>query len=284
MNTKKNNWLNEKNKGYQSQNGEDGIIEAIFETIDVKNGWVVEFGAWDGRYNSNTIHFIESGKFSGVLIEGDKPKYDQLKESFKSNERIFPVHAFVGWEGESSLDSLLAKTPIPKEFELISIDIDGNDYYVWEAMKTYSAKVVVIEYNPTIPNEVDFVQEKNFRLNHGNSVAALTRLAKSKGYELVATTVNNAFFVKSSLFPKFEIADNSVHALRTPDTRITYFFSGYDGTVFLRGHDKLDLHNLPLKEKRFQLLPKSLRGYDSQKGITKILYSFYKSLRKRDII
>ncbi|MGC4023023.1 MAG: hypothetical protein QM734_14310 [Cyclobacteriaceae bacterium] len=145
---RKSNWLNEKNKGYQAQNGEDGIIENIFKIIGVASGWLVEFGAWDGKYNSNTIHFLENGKFKGILIEGDKQKYDRLKDSFKSNERIFPVHAFVGWEGESSLDNILARTPIPKEFELLSIDIDGNDYHVWEAMKAFSAKVVVIEVEP----------------------------------------------------------------------------------------------------------------------------------------
>jgi hypothetical protein len=279
-----NTWLNEINTKYYSQRGEDGIIEAIFEVLKIEGGWVVEFGAWDGKYNSNTYHFLQHENFNGVLIEGDPDKCEQLQKQFASNKRIFPVKAFVSWKGEYSLDSILAKTPIPKEFELLSIDVDGTDYHIWEALTNYSAKLVVIEFNPTIPNEIDFVQAYDPKVNHGNSASALVRLAKSKGYQLIATTLNNAFFVKDVYFNAFQIQDNNLSTLRTKENRITYLFSGYDGTVFLRGENVLDLHNLPIREDKMQILPKYLRGYSSHKGLKKFLYKLYKSLYKRNII
>src|SRR5579872_1690072 len=100
---------------------------------------------------------------------------------------------------------MLVGTPIPRDFDLLSIDIDGNDYHAWAAVKTYRPKAVVIEFNPTIPNEVDFVQEPVTHLNHGASLAALVRLAREKGYELVSTTLNNAFFVEQKYFSRFNI-------------------------------------------------------------------------------
>src|SRR5258706_395189 len=166
---RKNNWLNERNTKYTSQNGECGIIEEIFKVLEINQGWVVEFGAWDGKYNSNSYHFLQDKKFNGVLIEGDPQKFQVLIENFKGEKNIHPVNAFVGWSGELSLDNILSKTPIPKEFELLSVDVDGTDYHIWEGLKEYTPKLIVIEFNPTIPNEVDFVQEYNPGLNHGNS-------------------------------------------------------------------------------------------------------------------
>lgn len=182
------------------------------------------------------------------------------------------------------MHAILKKTPIPTDFELLSIDVDGTDYAIWNGLKEYFPKVVVIEFNPTIPNEVEFVQEDSASVNHGNSLASLVKLGKHKGYELAATTVNNAFFVRKDLFPLLNIQDNSLHQLRSADTRITYFFSGHDGTVFLAGHQKLDLQKIPLWARRFQILPKFLRGYDHQPGIKKFLYRIYKSLYKRNIV
>ena len=285
----KNNWLEDHNNQVHSMRGEDGRIEKILEVIDENDEWCVEFGAWDGKHLSNTYNLIENKNYNAVLIEGSSEKFQDLLKNFGNNEKIHPINSFVGFKPEDGLDTLLSKTPIPKNFDFLSIDIDGNDYYTWQAFSEYRPKLICIEFNPTIPNEVEFVQEANPSLNHGCSILSLVKLGKAKGYELVTTTLNNAFFVDKKYFDLFEIADNSPEKLRTDQSRVTWIFSGYDGTVFVRGFSKLDLHNLPFDERRMQMLPKSLRGYaDAQHTVKgkfmKVMYRTYKSLKKRNIL
>ncbi len=97
---------------------------------------------------------------------------------------------------------------------MLSIDIDGNDYYIWESIKDYDPKVDIIEFNQAIPSDIEFVQKKDFTLHQGNSLLSLIKLGKLKGYELVATSFCNAIFVKSDLFDLFEIADNRIMGYR----------------------------------------------------------------------
>lgn len=117
-------------KNIYSQNGEDGIIRELFSRLDINNGWFVEFGAWDGKYLSNTFALVERG-WKGVEIEGDKTRFLDLQKLTKEYpDQIFPVCAFVSESGEFSLESILEKTPIPHDFELLSIDIDSYDYQI----------------------------------------------------------------------------------------------------------------------------------------------------------
>src|SRR5207302_7194236 len=106
-----------------------------------------------------------------------------------------------------------------------SIDIDGNDYHVWEKISDYEPKVVCIEFNPTVPAEVDFVQHADPHLKQGASLLALSRLGKAKGYELISVLTSNAFFVKAEYFPRFGIEDNSPQALWEDLSNVTYIFS-----------------------------------------------------------
>jgi hypothetical protein len=94
------------------------------------------------------------------------------------------------------LDQLLSSITIPSNF-LLSIDIDGNDYYAWKAVKIYRPKIVIIEFNPTIPDPVEFIQPCNAKINQGSSLLALCKLAEEKSYHLISTTFTNAFFVDS---------------------------------------------------------------------------------------
>lgn len=216
-----------------SQFGEDGVIEKIFEVVGATNRWCVEFGAWDGVYLSNTCHLIRDLGWSGVLIEGSPSKFEELKANYEGNDRVHPILGIVGFErGKDSLDDHLATTPCPLDLDLVSIDIDGADYFVWQSLKRYRPRVVVIEFNPSIPNDVVFVQDKDMAIHQGASLAAMVELGKRKGYELVATTNGNGFFVEESLFPLFGIEDNSVDAMR--ENVIGRIFHGYDGTVYTK--------------------------------------------------
>ncbi|UCH23877.1 MAG: hypothetical protein JSU83_12035, partial [Deltaproteobacteria bacterium] len=157
--SKPSRWLNEFQNNVTSQNGEDGIIAKIFEIIPDKNKWCVEFGAWDGKLYSNTYNLINQQSYSAVLIEANPSKFQALIKTYQENKKVIPINAFVGFESKNNLDTHLEPTTIPLDFDLLSIDIDGNDFHVWKASQHYMPKVVVIEYNPTIPNKVEFVQK-----------------------------------------------------------------------------------------------------------------------------
>jgi hypothetical protein len=187
-------------KNYFSQNGEDGVLEKIFELIGVKNKWCVEFGAWDGKYLSNTYNYISKSNWSAVLIESDIKKFEELKNSMSIYEEIYPINSLVGNKGESKLDNILQKTPIPKDFDLLSIDVDGNDYAIWEALDEYLPRVVVIEVDSTyLPNK-DYLGST--RPDDQSSLFRMTKLALKKKYFL-ANHIGNAIYIKNEYESKF---------------------------------------------------------------------------------
>ena len=273
---KSNQWLHDFASNVYSQNGEDGIIAKVLEVINERSGWCVEFGAWDGIHLSNTCNLIKNYGSAAVLIEGNPQRCQEIKQNFDSSQKVIPINAFVGFEPENCLDSILKQTEIPTNFDLLSIDIDGNDYHIWDSVQHYRPKVVVIEYNPTIPNPVDFVQPQDMNVSQGSSLLSINKLAKQKGYELVAVTYCNGIFVDAQYFPLFEIEDNSVIALRTEEPVVTYIFNGYDGTVFVRGCEGLVWHYVAYRESSLQQIPKWLRSdpqYDNKfKGWLRNIY------------
>ena len=282
---KPNRWLSDFARNVTSQYGEDGIIEKVLEVIGDNNKWCMEFGSWDGMHFSNTYNLIKGKDYSAVLIESDARRFKDLLKTYEGNRKVVPINAFVGFEKHNSLDSLLKNTKIPADFDLLSIDIDGNDYHVWECVQRYKPKVVVIEFNPTIPNSVEFVQPKDVHITQGSSILSIVKIAKLKGYELVAVTHTNAIFVDLKYFGLFGIQDNSVGLMRTDESSVTYIFNGYDGTVFIRGCGKLGWHGIHYKERRMQLLPKWLRKYPKNYDkFSRILVKLYRSLYKRNII
>ncbi len=255
-NKRPNAWLNSYTRKVTSQYGEDGIIAKALEVIGRADNWCVEFGSWDGRKCSNTYNLIEAKGYSAVLIEASAKRFVNLKENFRHNDKVICLNEFVGFDSADGLDVILGRTEIPKDFDVLSIDIDGNDYHVWEAVKEYRPKVVVIEFNPTIPKTVEFVQRRDFGVTQGSSLLSISKLSKSKGYELVAVTKNNGIFVDSKYFGLFGIEDNSLEALWTDESFITHIFCGYDGTIFIRGYGKSPWHLIPLKESKMQILPR----------------------------
>lgn len=256
-----NSWLAEQARNIHSQCGEDGILGKILERLPDRSNWCVEFGAWDGLHHSNTAHLIRSGDFRAVMIEADPTRFAELKRTYPDPGRVHAVSAFVGFGPHDGLDVILRSTPIPTDFDILSIDIDGNDYHVWSAVQMYSPKCVVIEYNPTVPTGVHFVQPADPNLMQGASIDALVALGTKKGYELVAITRYNGIFVRSEYFPRFDIKDNSISALRTDQTFVTHVFCGYDGTVFVRGCGRLPWHDVPFITPLMQPLPRIFRSW-----------------------
>ena len=252
-------WLLEHRRDVDPQTGEDGVIEKILEVIPEHDKWCVEFGAWDGVFLTNTRNLIESQGYSAVLIEADKAHFHALQQNYAQHANVTTMNRRVGFGQADGLDSILGTTRVPREFDFLSIDIDGNDYHVWRAISHYRPKVVLIEFNPTIPTPVRFVQPADPSVSQGASLLSLVELGKEKGYELVAVLQWNAFFVRSEYYPLFEVGSNAPEVLRTNLDAVTYLFSGYDGKVFLRGYCRLPWHKFPLSESCVQHLPWFLR-------------------------
>ncbi|MFH2069017.1 MAG: hypothetical protein ABII89_06110 [Candidatus Omnitrophota bacterium] len=150
MNRTASAWLLEHKRDVYSQSGEDGIIETILGIIPQNDKWCVEFGAGYGLLLSNTRHLIESKGYSAVLIEADKKKFGGLQRNYANRSNIILINKFVGFTKDDNLDRILSAAPVPYDFDLLSIDIDGNDYHARKAISKYRPKIIVVEFNPTI--------------------------------------------------------------------------------------------------------------------------------------
>ena len=180
-------------KNVYSQCGEDGVIEMVCSMLGIDQGTAVELGASDGIKFSNTARLRERG-WEACLIEGAPDRYASLVARFGNDPRVVCVKAWVEPTGERSLDAILSRY-FPKPIDFLSIDIDGDDYHLFSNLKS-RPRLVVIEFNPTIPPTVDRVNPEGTR--KGSSLSALSRLAGSKGYELIHATHLNAFFLDAA--------------------------------------------------------------------------------------
>lgn len=261
LRNRKSCWLAAHAANVTSQYGEDGIIAKLFELIGEQSRWCVELGAWDGKLYSNTYDLIANRGWSGVLIEGSADKFPELQRTHAGNPRAVCVNAIVQpSSGTGSLEAQLATTEIPRGFDLLSIDIDGNDYYLWESMTSYTPRLVVIEFNPMIPNDILFIQDRDIAINQGCSLRALIELGKTKGYELAAVTTTNAMFVTKGEFSKLGIADNDIDAMFFSVCDGKYF-DGYDGTLYHVGSQRLHWKRVEFDVDELQILWRAERGY-----------------------
>jgi hypothetical protein len=190
-------------KDIHSQNGEDGIIEELLKRLEIKDGWVCEFGAWNGVYLSNTFALVEKG-FKGVYIEGDKNKFKDLLITVEKYPHIIPINEYVEHnDSQNSLDNILARTNIPVDFDVLSIDIDSFDYQVWKSLKVHRPKIVIIEINSDI-NTSDDKHIHTPGVYQGTGFRPTFNLGIEKGYTFVLHT-GNMIFVRNDLFPKLNI-------------------------------------------------------------------------------
>ncbi|MDP9091554.1 MAG: FkbM family methyltransferase [Actinomycetota bacterium] len=259
-------WPLEHARDVYSQMGEDGIAEALLAQFPNRNNWVVEFGAWDGVHLSNSRYLVAHRDFSAVLIEGSDRRFTDLEALYRNRADVHTIHAYVRTCDPNTLDDILSRTPTPKDFDYLSIDIDGNDYHVWASLLAYRPKLVCIEFNPTVASDIEFIQPDDFSIKHGASIKAMVNLGRQKGYELAAMTTGNAFFVSEEMFPYVEIADNSINVLRADTSYVTHVFSGYDGTMFIVGSTELPFHQIPMRLANHQELPRLLRKFPLDYG------------------
>lgn len=270
-------------KDVKSQFGEDGIIQKILEFIPSNelNHWCCEFGAWDGQHCSNTFNLLTNHGWSGLLIEANQKKFQDLKTTYKKNERVKLVNKFINISGKNTLDDILQKVEIPQDFDLLSIDIDGNDYHIWASLKNFHPKLVIIEFNPTIPNNIAFIQAPNPKTKHGSSLLAINELARQKDYELICVNAENAFYIKRKFFKAFGIKDNSISSLKYYNEPLQVF-QLYDGTMVFHGEPshRLIWYNLPTDFNKLQVLPRFIRRCGIPWGGNIVFRLFIKLLRE----
>ena len=273
--------LNSFYKNIFSQFGEDGIIEEILNRLGRNSDKLCcEFGAWDGSHLSNVYNLILNKNFKGILIEADPKKFKNLLK--KKNENIIPINKLVSFEGKNKLDNILLEQNFKKDFDILSIDVDGNDYHIFEKINVFKPKIIIIEYNSTIPNEVEFIQKKDFNISQGNSAKALFNLAKRKNYSLIAATSTNIFFVHSDYKELIIDKDYQLDEIRDDTLCKNYVFTGYDGKIYTSKKLRLHWHNLSVDQIKYlpKVLQKNPLYFNSLEELLFYFYKFYKSPMK----
>ena len=240
------------NFGYKvySQNEEDGIIHELFRRIGTESKEFIEFGVQNGL-ECNSHYLLHQG-WHGLWLEGNSGACAEISHRFKpviQNDQLKVVNAFITRE---NIEELILKnrnsqtentTP-----DFLSIDIDGNDWYVWDAIKAIKPRLVCIEYNGKFPPDYSWKQAYN--TNHiwdssdwqGASLKALEELGKEKGYVLVGTNLTgvNAFFVREDLFSEEKFSTSTTaEELYNPYRKDLHFETpGHDSKYCLIGQEE----------------------------------------------
>ena len=183
-------WLRAKARNVYSQWGEDGVVDAIFEVIKPLNRWCFECGAADGLFFSNTRRLVRQG-WDAILVEQNPNAYARLIQNCSATE----TRARCRCDVLEEMDPILAEFGAPRDIDLVCIDIDGQDYHLFNSMLRFRPRVVVIEFDPNA--HPDFVPERDAPGQAGH--AALLRLAEGRLYAEVFRSWCNLVLVTQPL-------------------------------------------------------------------------------------
>jgi hypothetical protein len=191
-----------------SQWGDDGIIQYLVHVLDIPYRTFIEFGVEDYT-ESNTRFLLINNNYSGLVIDGDEKNISKIKQDavFWLHD-LYAEHKFITKDNICSVIQKFLNKGFDKEIGLLSIDIDGNDYWIWKNIINVNPIIVIAEYNAvfgstnkwTVPYQKDFVMGGEFtRYYWGASLNALVQLGAEKGYSLVGcnSNGNNAYFVRN---------------------------------------------------------------------------------------
>jgi len=185
-----------------SQNGEDGVLAALLRCLGSGTRFFVEFGVGSGE-QANCVLLADHLHWRGVFIERDEHLFRQLERKYRRHRRVQTYREAVS---PGNVEAVFSQAGVPARFDVLSIDIDGNDYWVWEALARFRPRITIIEYNGGLMPERRLAMPRDD--SHiwdatdyfGASLGAYVKLAAGKGYELVHLEANgvNAFFVAAS--------------------------------------------------------------------------------------
>jgi len=205
-----------------SQFEEDGKLLYIFSILGMGKKTFVDLGSND-CVNSNCANLAVHFNWKGMFVDGDKNLIEIGKKFYKRTPDFWSykpkfVHAFLT---KKNVNNIIQTKGFEGEIELLSIDIDGNDYWIWESLEIIQPKVVIIECQlafgleeKVIPYREDFREDVRNSDNYGASALALQKLGKQKGYRLVGANEygNNLFFIKNGL-AEVQLPEVSVESL-----------------------------------------------------------------------
>jgi hypothetical protein len=235
-----------------SQWDEDGIIQYLISHLPIQNKTFIEFGVEDYE-ESNTRFLLLNDHWQGMVLDTCESDIHFIQTDRISWE--FDLQAKCAWVTRENIDSLLCGAGFSEDVGLLSIDIDGNEYWIWEAIQSIRPRIVIVEYNSLFGLQpVSVPYRENFNklsahysgLYYGCSLAALFHLAKAKGYVLLGSNIwgHNAFFIRSDVASKFRglepeevYVPSKYRDSRDPAGNLTY----------LRGEDRMKLiEHLPV--------------------------------------
>ena len=226
-----------------SQNEEDGIIHAIFDTVGDGSRRFVEIGA--GTNGGNSGFLASECGWSGMMLEANEDRLSKLKMHFEP----LGITCLGNWVARENINDFIRDSGCEGEIDLLSIDIDGNDYWIWEAVTACSPRLVIIEYNSlfgpdravVVPYDPEFDRHRFVEAAEGGhyyfgaSLHALSRLAEQKGYRLVVTEPRgvNAFFLRNDVGQEIPACDPS----STYRMLVKYGRRGHDLFEYISEHD-----------------------------------------------
>ena len=244
-----------------SQKEDDGIIQYLINKIEIKNKVFIEFGV-ENYVESNTRFLLLNDNWTGVVIDGTQENIDYIK-----NDKIYWSNTFTAicqFVTTKNINQLFLKAKIQGDIGLLSIDIDGNDYWIWEAINVVNPRIVICEFNSvfgdkeaiTIPYDETFHRTNAHysELYFGASLKALCDLAEKKGYDFIGCNSKgvNAYFVRKDIsgpFKKLTASEGyveSVHRESRDETR--------KHNTYISGKDRLkviqdcEVYNLSTKQ------------------------------------
>lgn len=191
-----------------SQWGEDGIIQHLTNSIDIQHKTFIEFGVED-FIESNCRFLLMKDNWSGFVVDGSKSNIDKIHRSYYFWK--YHLHPFYSFLTTDNINAVLAHSNFDQDLGILSIDLDGNDYFILEAINYYKPRILICEYNSvfgpnrkiSVPYNRDFTRmESHYSgLYWGASLGAINFLASKKGYALVGSNSagNNAFFIRNDL-------------------------------------------------------------------------------------
>jgi hypothetical protein len=197
---------------YRSQNEEDGLLLALFKHIGTANRRCIEIGC--GSNGGNSGFLVQECGWNGLMVDANRSKIATIKVRYAGHPAVVVKHRVTS----EDVNQLIGAHGFTGDVDFLSIDIDGIDFWVWEALSACTPRVVAVEYNwlfgpdraVTVPNDPEFrVGAPGTRSYRGASLAALVHLGRRKGYRLVATERVNAIFLRNEIaieIPEIDVA------------------------------------------------------------------------------
>jgi hypothetical protein len=258
-----------------SQFGDDGIIQWLLSQIPIPNKTFIEFGVENYR-ESNTRFLLFKDYWAGLVIDGNPENIRSIKSEQMYN--FYDIQAECSFITKSNINKLISLANFSAEIGILSIDIDGNDYWIWEEIKEIKPIIIICEYNSlfgfespyTIEYEDNFVRGNKYPFNfYGTSLKSIYNLAMEKGYQFIGSNSagNNAYFIKNEYFHFLSISE------KTPEEGYVFasFSEAWDKSKNpIKGIAKIrSIDSLPV----FNTETKSIEAFNSESVIQSLIKS-----------